>query len=389
VVLGDGLSGPLSAIRVLEFSGLGPTPFAAMMLADMGADILRIDRPDKGESLTQSKGADTLFRGRPSLTLDLKDRDQAAAARALARHADVVVEGYRPGVMEHLGLGPDVLIGDHPALIYARITGWGQKGPLARSAGHDINYISLTGALLAIGTEGEPPPPPLNLLGDFGAGGMMAVAGILAALVERQSSGRGQVVDAAMVDGAASLLSLFHGLAAGGQWDATQRAANLLDGGAPFYGTYRCADGKWLAVGPIEPQFHDVLIEKLGLAKEDFAERWDAASWPRLRALLESAFAGRTRDAWVALLEHTDACVAPVLDLDEAPRHPHNVARQTFVEHDGITQPAPAPRFSRSQVPVPPAPPERGQGGKAALADWGFDAADIKRLTSLGLGTRE
>jgi alpha-methylacyl-CoA racemase len=362
---------------VLEFSGLGPTPFAAMMLADMGADILRIDRPDKGESLTQSKGADTLFRGRPSLTLDLKDRDQAAAARALARHADVVVEGYRPGVMEHLGLGPDVLFGDHPALIYARITGWGQKGPLARSAGHDINYISLTGALLAIGTEGEPPPPPLNLLGDFGAGGMMAVAGILAALVERQSSGRGQVVDAAMVDGTALLLAQVASLRMCGLW-SERRGANLLDGGSYFYRCYRCADGGFVAVGALESKFHDAFIERLGLDPADFPDRLEPRHWPERAGRIAAIFAREDRAFWERRFDGTDACVTPVLSMDDAPAHPANSARAMHVDTSPAAAPSAAPRFSRTPSSVRP---EGEAVTAAALRGWNVPEELLQALT--------
>lgn len=348
-----------------------------MMLADMGADILRIERPDKGESLIESPAADTLFRGRPSLVLDLKNPDGTAAARALAGHADVVLEGYRPGVMEHLGLGPDELIAEHPRLIYARITGWGQSGPLARSAGHDINYISLTGALLAIGIEGEPPPPPLNLVGDFGAGGMMAVAGILAALVERQSSGRGQVVDSAMVDGTALLLAQVASLRSMGLW-STERGGNLLDGGSYFYRCYRCADGRFVAVGALEEKFHNAFIERLGLDVADYDNRLDPAHWPKRAATIAAIFERENRDFWEARFEGTDACVTPVLSMDEAPAHSANRERALHVDLSPASAPSAAPRFSRTPSTV-------GAQGAAATADqlraWGLPHGLLQALT--------
>lgn len=376
--LGVGLDGPLKAIRVLEFSGLGPTPFAAMVLADMGAHVLRIDRPDKGETLTQSKGADTLFRGRSSLTLDLKDPARARSARALAKHADVVLEGYRPGVMEHLGLGPDELLADHPGLVYARITGWGQSGPLAKSAGHDINYISLTGALLAIGTEGEPPPPPLNLVGDFGAGGMMAVAGILAALVERQSSGRGQVVDAAMIDGTTLLLAQVTSLRTLGLW-SDRRGANLLDGGSYFYRCYRCADGGFVAVGALERKFHDAFIEGLGLDPADFDNRLDPAHWSERAARIAAIFERQDRAHWERWFDGTDACVTPVLSMDEAPAHPANRERAVHVDASPAAAPSAAPRFSRTPSS---AGPEGGAITAEELRRWEVPGDLVQALTS-------
>lgn len=377
--------GPLAGLRIIEMAGIGPAPFAAMLFADMGAEVIRIDRkaPSGDGAFDTLKSYGFLNRGRRSLALDLKKPRAVAALLKLVGAADALIEGFRPGVMERLGLGPEVCLAAKPALVYGRITGWGQSGPLAQTAGHDINYIALSGALHAIGTA-EQPLPPLNVVGDFGGGAMFVAFGVVCALLEAQRSGRGQVVDAAMTDGAALLTAMQYSFKAMGHW-SNRRQANLLDGGAPFYGTYACADGKWLAVGPIEPQFHEVLIEKLGLAQADFADRWDAASWPRLRARLEVAFAGRTRDEWVALLERTDACVAPVLDLDEAPRHPHNVARGTFVEHDGITQPAPAPRFSRTAPAIGrPAPRAAGEHSAAVLGDWGFTPAEIDALKAAG-----
>lgn len=373
--------GPLTGLRIIEMAGIGPAPFAAMLFADMGAEVIRIDRkaPPGKDAFDTLKSYGFLNRGRRSLALDLKQPAAVAALLKLVESADALIEGFRPGVMERLGLGPEVCLARKPALVYGRITGWGQTGPLAHTAGHDIDYIALTGALHAIGKK-EQPMPPLNVVGDFGGGAMFLAFGVLAALIEARSSGKGQVVDAAMTDGAALLTAMQYSFKAAGHWN-NQRESNLLDGGAPFYGTYRCADGKWLAVGPIEPQFHDLLLEKLGLPAEEFADRWNPESWPRLRPRLEAVFATRTRDAWCALLELTDACVAPVLDFDEAPRHPHNVARATFVEHAGVTQPAPAPRFSRTPPAIRRAAPSvAGEHSAEVLADWGFGAGEIAAL---------
>ena len=375
--------GPLGGIRIIEMAGIGPAPFAAMWLADMGAEVIRIDRkaPPGDTAFDTLKSYGFLNRGRRSLALDLKQPEAVAALLRLVARADALIEGFRPGVMERLGLGPDVCLARNPRLVFGRITGWGQYGPLSQTAGHDIDYIALSGALHATGKRDQP-VPPLNLVGDFGGGAMFLVAGVLAALFEARRSGQGQVVDAAMTDGAALLMAMQYSFKAAGHW-RNEREANLLDGGAPFYGTYRCADGKWLAVGPIEPQFHDALLEKLGLAKAEFAERWDSASWPRLRERFEAVFASRTRDQWCALLDKTDACVAPVLDLDEAPRHPHNAARRTFVEHAGITQPAPAPRFSRTPGDIRcPAPATAGEHSAAVLSDWGFAPGEIEALAA-------
>lgn len=373
--------GPLAGLRIIEMAGIGPAPFAAMLFADMGAEVIRIDRkaPPGKDAFDTLKSYGFLNRGRRSLALDLKKPEAVAALLKLVESADALIEGFRPGVMERLGLGPEVCLARKPSLVYGRITGWGQSGPLAHTAGHDIDYIALTGALHAIGKK-EQPMPPLNVVGDFGGGAMFLAFGVLAALHEAAKSGKGQVVDAAMTDGAALLTAMQYSFKAAGHWN-NERENNLLDGGAPFYGTYRCAGGKWLAVGPIEPQFHDLLLDKLGLPKEEFAERWNPQAWPRLRARLEAVFATRTRDEWCALLEGTDACVAPVLDLDEAPRHPHNVARKTFVEHAGVTQPAPAPRFSRTPPEIRrAAPAAAGEHSHAVLADWGFRDDEIEAL---------
>lgn len=348
----DARSGPLCGIRVLEFAGIGPGPFAAMLLGDMGAEVVRIDRPGTpppaaGEIVNRSRSA--------RVQIDLKSADGRGQALRMAAHADALIEGFRPGVMERLGLGPDAMLGANPRLVYGRMTGWGQSGPLAHAAGHDINYISLSGALGAMGQADRPPPPPLNLVGDYGGGSLYLVVGVLAGVLEARRSGQGQVVDAAMVDGAASLMAQFHALSALGQW-TDSRCDNLLDGGAPFYGTYACNDGKFISVGPIEPQFYALLREKLGLADRMFDGQDDKAAWPQMRAKLAQVFAMRSRDEWAALFEGTDACVAPVLSLSEAPRHPHMAARESFSRHEGILQPAPAPRFSRTPSAIQGSP---------------------------------
>jgi alpha-methylacyl-CoA racemase len=358
-------SGPLRGLRIVEFAGLGPAPFAAMLLADMGADVVRIARPD-ASPLDEH---DIVERGRRVVRIDLKSRDGVAAALPLLDRAEVLLEGFRPGVMERLGLGPDVLLGRNPRLVYGRMTGWGQHGPLATTAGHDIDYIALSGALHTIGEAGRAPVPPLNLLGDFGGGAMYLVVGILAALLEAKSSGRGQVVDAAIVDGAASLLTFIHAAMARGEW-RDERGGNLLDGGAPFYTTYRCADGEYIAVGALEPQFHALLLERLGLPPELFENRSNPADWPQLKELMREAFATRTRAEWCALLEGTDACAAPVLGLGEAKAHPHIAARKVFETLGGIPCPAPAPRFSRTPSALRPV--QAAFHDAAAIArEWG------------------
>ncbi|CAG0975392.1 alpha-methylacyl-CoA racemase [Rhodocyclaceae bacterium] len=376
--------GPLQGIRIIEMAGIGPAPFAAMLFADMGAEVIRIDRkaaPGDG-AFDTLKSYGFLNRGRRSLALDLKKPEAVAAMLKLVGSADALIEGFRPGVMERLGLGPEPCLAQNPKLVYGRITGWGQTGPLAPTAGHDINYIALTGALHAIGKRDQP-MPPLNVVGDFGGGAMFLAFGVVCGILEAQRSGKGQVVDAAMTDGASLLMAMQYSFKAMGHWNNT-REANLLDGGAPFYGTYRCADGKWLSVGPIEPQFHEVMLQKLGLPAEDFADRWNPEAWPQLRARLEAVFLTKSRDEWAALFEPTDACIAPVLDLDEAPRHPHNVARGTFVEHAGITQPAPAPRFSRTEPGIQRPGPQRGEHNEEVLAGWGFSSDEIAGLRSAG-----
>lgn len=333
-------TGPLAGLRIVEFVGLGPAPFAAMQFADMGADVVRIARPDATPTIPDPISG----RGRPTVEADLKDPDQAEMVRKLCDRADALIEGFRPGVMERLGLGPDVLLERNPRLVYGRMTGWGQTGPLASHAGHDINFIAITGALAAIGPAGNP-MPPLNLVGDFGGGAMFLVSGMLAALLSVQRTGTGQVVDAAICDGTIQLMTMAHDMAAAGHWRA-QREANLLDGGAPYYGAYACADGVHIAIGPIEPQFFELFRQAIGLTDDAHALRADPRNWPALREEIAARILTRPSSEWLALLEHSDACVSPVLDLHEAAKHPHLVARQSFVELDGLIQPAPAPRFS-------------------------------------------
>jgi alpha-methylacyl-CoA racemase len=335
-------TGPLQGVRVLEFAGLGPAPFCGMLLSDLGAQVVRITRP----GATVQPFDAVLSRGRVSLSLDLKQGLGVEASRALSRSADVVIEGFRPGVMEQLGLGPEVLLGDNPKLVYGRMTGWGQQGPNASSAGHDINYIALSGALHAIG-DSTKPTPPLNLVGDFGGGALYLAMGVLAAVLNARATGKGQVVDCAMTDGAASLMSMMFGLASEGGWQDLRRA-NLLDGGAPFYDTYRCADDKWICIGALEQQFFAELLRRLGIPASEFPNHQDRDCWPAMRARFEQIFASQTQAHWCGLLENTDACFAPVLSMSEAIHHPHNVARGTFVLHSGFVQPAPAPRFSRT-----------------------------------------
>jgi alpha-methylacyl-CoA racemase len=335
--------GPLAGTRIVEFAGIGPGPFACMLLGDMGAEVVRIERP----GTPVADALDYVGRSRTSVVqLDLKDAGAKRDALELISRADALVEGFRPGVMERLGLGPDAALGANPKLVYGRMTGWGQDGPLALAAGHDLNYISLTGALAAMGQEGDPPPPPLNLVGDYGGGALYLVVGLLAALLEARRSGKGQVVDAAMCDGSASLMTHFFALHAQQRW-TDRRMDNLLDGGAPFYRTYACADGKFVAVGPIESQFFSILREKLQLNDALFERQSDKSAWPAMRTRLAAIFATKTRDEWVAVFDGSDGCVTPVLDLAEAPRHAHFEARGTFVDLSGL-QPAPAPRFSRT-----------------------------------------
>jgi alpha-methylacyl-CoA racemase len=334
-------TGPLTGVRIVEFAGIGPGPFACMMLADMGAEVVTLDRVGAGKNMKSVAG-----RGRKVVELDLKDKTAVAQVLELLANADALIEGFRPGVMERLGLGPDLVQARNPRLVYGRMTGWGQEGPLAQAAGHDINYISLTGALAAIGTR-EKPVPPLNLVGDFGGGALYLVVGVLAALLEASKSGKGQVVDAAMCDGAASLMSMFFDMTAVGRW-TEERESNFLDGGAHFYGVYECACGNFISIGSIEPQFYALLRQHAGLSDANFDQQMERKAWPGLRQKLADVFKTKTRDEWCTIMEGTDVCFAPVLTMSEAPNHPHMAARNIFVSRHGITQPAPAPRFSRT-----------------------------------------
>jgi alpha-methylacyl-CoA racemase len=384
---GPRVSGPLEGIKVVEMAGIGPGPFCAMLFVDMGADVLRIDRTHRADEpphRTPGSRFDVMGRGRRSVEIDLKKPGAADAVLPLIARADVLIEGFRPGVMERLGLGPSACLERQPKLVYGRMTGWGQHGPLAKAAGHDINYIAVTGALHAVGPRGGPPVPPLNYVGDFGGGAMLLAFGILSALVEAQRSGRGQVVDAAMSDGAALLSAMMYGMKAAGYF-TNRRGENLLDGGAPFYGTYECADGQFVALGAIEPQFYAELLRRCGVDDPAFQPQLDRARWPALKEKLAAVFKTKARAEWCAILEGSDACFAPVLDWDEAPQHPHNVARGTFVTVDGVVQPAPAPRFSRT----PPSAPRRtavatGPEKGRALRDWGAPDDVVRRLEAVG-----
>ncbi len=374
------MAGPLTGVKILEFAGIGPGPFCAMLLSDLGAEIVRIDR--KG-----AKGGskyDVTSRGRRSIAIDLKNPKGVETVLGLVDQADALLEGFRPGVMERLGLGPDVCLGRNPRLVYGRMTGWGQDGPLSHAAGHDINYIAISGALHAMGRTDTPPPPPLNLVGDFGGGALYLAFGMAAGLFEAQRSGQGQVIDAAMTDGAASLMSMFYGMKAAGMWN-DKRDANLLDGGAHFYDTYECACGKFVAVGSIEPQFYALLLEKGGINDPDFQHQMDRMQWPSLSQKLTHLFKSKTRDEWCAIMEGTDICFAPVLTLTEAPAHPHNAARQTFIEVDGVVQPNAAPRFSRTKEAVQGPAPAIGEHTESALIDWGFSATDVASLRAEGV----
>jgi alpha-methylacyl-CoA racemase len=374
-------SGPLTGIRVVELSGLGPAPYACMLLAELGADVIRVGRPGGGGHLI-SPEIDNLNRSRPSVAVDLKSPDGREVLLRLLDRADVLVEGNRPGVVERLGVGPEDALARNPRLVYARMTGWGQHGPLAARAGHDINYLGLTGALHAIGTA-DKPVVPLNIGADFGGGSMFLVVGILAALLERAGSGQGQVVDAAMVDGASSLVTMIYGMLGGGLWQ-DRRAANLLDGGAPFYDTYTCADGRHVAVGALEPQFYAALLEGTGLTGALAGGQYDVAQWPEHRRRFAEVFASRTRDEWAAAFAGTDACVTPILSLREAPADPHLVARGTFVELDGVTQPGPAPRFSRTPGAVRGGQRLPGADTREVLSEWGFADDEVERLLTGG-----
>jgi alpha-methylacyl-CoA racemase len=374
--MGDEM-GPLTGLRVIELAGIGPGPFCAMMLADMGAEVIRIDR--KGAS--GGSKFDVMNRNRRSIALDLKKPQAIETVLRLVEKADALQEGFRPGVTERLGLGPDICLARNKKLVYGRMTGWGQDGPLAQAAGHDLNYIALSGALSAIGPTNGKPVPPLNLVGDFGGGAMYLAFGMVCALLEAQRSGQGQVVDAAMVDGAASLMAMFFSFTASGIWK-DQRGSNLLDGGAHFYDTYECADGLYVAIGSIEPQFYALLREKAGLTDPAFDAQMDRDAWPDLKAKLAAVIKTKSRAQWTAIMEGTDVCFAPVLSIAEVKDHPHNAARGTIINVAGVDQPAPAPRFSRTKAAVPTPPSRAGSDTKSVLADWGFSAAEIETLES-------
>lgn len=378
----DASAPPLAGLRIIEFAGIGPGPFAGMMLADMGAEIIRVERPGAGSPTGQgAHELEFLARGRKSIALNMKAPGALDLAMQLIEGADGLIEGFRPGVMERLGLGPDVCLSRNPRLIYGRMTGWGQDGPVSKTAGHDLNYIALSGALWATGEAGRAPTFPLNLLGDFGGGGMFLAFGMVTGLLKAARTGQGDVVDAAIVDGTAALMSMIYSRRAMGLWQ-DERAANALDGGVPWYGVYACSDGKWITIGALEPQFWAVLVEELGLQGDNLANRSDRSTWPALREKLAAIFLSKPRDHWTALLQDRDACFAPVLSPAEAPDHPHNRARSIF--SDGPVQPMPAPRFAHSQTPLPSTPPAPGAHSREVLEGLGLSATNINTLFSKG-----
>ena len=380
------MSGPLHGRRIIEIAGIGPGPFAAMMLSDMGAEVIRVERTQAVRGPAPDTAHwDVLLRGRRNIAIDLKSPDGIATLLELVKGADALIEGFRPGVMERLGVGPDDCAKVNPKLVYGRMTGWGQDGPYGPRAGHDINYIALAGALAHFSRAGEAPVPPLNMVGDFGGGGMYLAFGVVCALLEAERSGKGQVVDAAMVDGAASLMSMFWGFKNIGLFNENAPGTNLLDTGAHFYDVFECKDGKYVSIGSIEPQFYALLLEKTDLENDErFAKQMDQSQWPALKVTLREVFAKKTQAEWCQIMEGTDVCFAPVLTMSQAAAHPHNVERKTFIEIDGVTQPAPAPRFSRSttQVSTPPAHP--GQHTREILTDWGIPQDRIEQLIASG-----
>lgn len=375
----DRRQGPLRGLKIVEMVGVGPGPFCGMMLADMGAEVIRIDRLDRKGNSTR---ADILNRSRRSIALDLKSQEGVAVAKRLITQADGLIEGFRPGVMERLGLGPDVCQKLNTALVFGRITGWGQDGPMAQAAGHDINYISLIGALHAVGNA-KTPVPPLNLIGDFGGGGMLLAVGMLAALIEAGNSGRGQIVDAAMMDGAALLMSMIYGYHAKGTWSAT-RGENIFDGGAHFYGVYECSDGGFMGVGSIEPQFYALMLQLMEVKANAFSEQWDKAEWPRFQDALAKVFKSKTRAEWTEIFGTSDACVTPILSMGEVMDHPHNKAREVLLCEEGVEMPAPAPRFSRTPSAISAPPPFAGEHTNEILAGWGFSTDEIAELEKIG-----
>jgi alpha-methylacyl-CoA racemase len=375
--------GPLQGLRVVEMAGIGPGPFCGMLLADLGADVLRIDRVSGGSAPRVDPGFELLNRGKRSVAVDLKSPEGVSLVLALCAKAGALIEGFRPGVMERLGLGPEVVCARNARLVYGRVTGYGQDGPLSQAAGHDLNYLALAGVLHGIGPAEAPPPPPLNVVADMGGGGMVLALGLVAALLEAQRSGKGQVIDAAMVEGSSLLQCMIYGLSRMGIWQGW-RGANLLDGGAHFYRCYETSDGGYVSVAAIEPQFYAELLRRLELDPSEFEPQMDRTRWPQMRRALEALFRTRTRDDWCRLLEGTDACVAPVLSMDEAQAHPHNQARQSFVQLAGVAQPAPVPRFSRTACEVRGGPPLPGEHSRSALSEWGVDSSEIERLIAAG-----
>lgn len=378
--------GPLAGMKILEFAGIGPAPFCGMLMSDLGADIIRIDRKTQSENKVKDFYSEPRFdvvsRGRRSVALDLKQKEAVELCLSLAEKADSIIEGFRPGVMERLGLGPDIMLGRNPRLVYGRMTGWGQTGPLSQCAAHDINYIAITGALNAIGTK-EQPVPPLNLVGDYGGGSLYLAFGVLAAVIHARNSGEGQVVDCAISEGAASLMTQFYAMHAQGIL-SPERRSNTLDGGAHWYNTYQCADGKWISIGSGEPLFYRQLRQVLNLGESEFDHQMDPAYWPSLNARLTEIFRSKTREEWNALLEGTDVCYAPVLDLDEAPRHSHNLFRKSFETIEGIVQPAPAPKFSRTPGEIQGPPPAIGEHSESGLKSWGVTDHEIEKLRNSG-----
>jgi alpha-methylacyl-CoA racemase len=380
------MAGPLEGYRIIEIAGIGPGPFAAMLLADLGAEVIRVERAASVRGpAPDDPHYDVSLRGRRNIALDLKHPDGAATLLDLVESADALIEGFRPGVMERLGIGPDECLARNPKLVFGRMTGWGQTGPYSQAAGHDINYISLAGALAHFGRRGEAPVPPLNMVGDFGGGGMFLALGVVAAILEAQRSGQGQVVDTAMVDGSAVLMSMFWAMRTIGAFDERARGTNLLDTGAHFYDVYECADGEYVSIGSIEPQFYAELLRLTGLEGDpQFARQMDRDAWPELKQRIAALFATKTRDEWCALMERTDVCFAPVLTMSEAAAHPHNVERETFVEVAGIQQPAPAPRFSRTVPEIERPPAHAGQHTREVLADLGLPDERIEQLIDSG-----
>lgn len=376
------MAGPLSGYRIIEIAGIGPGPFAAMLLADMGAEVVRVERAQSVRGpAPETPNADVSLRGRRNIAIDMKHPDGAATLLDLVEHADALIEGFRPGVMERLGVGPDVCLARNPKLVFGRMTGWGQDGPYGLAAGHDINYIALAGALAHFGRAGQAPTPPLNMVGDFGGGGMFLAFGVVCAILEAQRSGQGQVVDTAMVDGSAVLMTMFWTMKASGFFDENARGTNLLDTGAHFYDVYECSDGQYISIGSIEPQFYAELLRLTGLEGDaEFAKQMDRSMWPHLKERIAQVFLTKTRAEWCELMETTDVCFAPVLTMSEAAKHPHNVQRGTFVEIDGVVQPAPAPRFSRTKAVIASPPAHPGQHSREVLSDWGVPADRIDAL---------